>query len=195
MLHGGTGTIVVLFGSSGSGKTTLLEKLCQHHSELFSRLVTCTSRPRRHGETDGCDYYFRESSFFENSENLILKNVSDEGYHYALDPAHLEVPQPYALITLRKKGVLRLIQDGYRMAVVSLTVTDALREQRMRERGDAEADIQARMNQDTRSVEVESLHDIGSTVPIHFVDSSLAVEQNRISVVQFLSSLYPTPLS
>jgi len=193
MPHSGTGTIVVLFGSSGSGKTTLLEDLCQHHPDLFCRLVTCTSRPRRREEIDGRDYYFRDASFFENNENLILKNVSDEGYYYALDPAHLEVPQPYALITLRRKGVLRLIEGGHRMAIVSLTITDALREQRMRERGDAEAAIQARMNQGTHSVEAESLHSIASTVPVHFVDSSFAVEQNRISAVEFLASLCSSP--
>ena len=61
--------IYVIVGPSGSGKTSLglyMETLG------IVKLVTCTNRPRRTGETDGKDYYFVNDAFFE-SENFLEK--------------------------------------------------------------------------------------------------------------------------
>ena len=189
----GTGTIVVLFGPSGSGKTTLLEALWRGNPELFCRLVTCTSRAKRHGEIDGYDYHFRDTHFFENNQGLILNNVSEEGHHYALDQAHLQVPQPYTLITLRRKGVLTLLRSHYNVAAVCLEISDSLREVRMRARGDAETDIQSRMNVKGNGVEAECLYDLEDQIPLCSVDSSLALETNQAAVVEFLATLRMSP--
>jgi len=57
------GKLIVVSGPSGSGKTTIARKMM----ELFPSLefsVSATTRPKRPGEVDGCDYYFLSKSAF-----------------------------------------------------------------------------------------------------------------------------------
>ncbi len=57
------GKLIVVSGPSGSGKTTIARKMI----DLFPSLefsVSATTRPKRPGEVDGCDYYFLSKSAF-----------------------------------------------------------------------------------------------------------------------------------
>ena len=59
-----TGRMIVICAPSGTGKSTLLNRLKKDHPEL-EWSVSCTTRPKRNGETDGIDYHFIEKSDFE----------------------------------------------------------------------------------------------------------------------------------
>ena len=65
--HPGTkarGSIIVVSAPSGSGKTTLIKRLLEAVPALkFS--VSYTTRPPRHGEKDGRDYFFVPREEFE----------------------------------------------------------------------------------------------------------------------------------
>lgn len=51
------GKIFCLMGKSSSGKDTIYKKLLEQDLPLRT-IVPCTTRPIRHGETDGVEYYF-----------------------------------------------------------------------------------------------------------------------------------------
>ena len=50
--------IIALIGESGAGKDTMQRETCLAHPLMFHPIVSCTTRPRRDNETDGCDYHF-----------------------------------------------------------------------------------------------------------------------------------------
>ncbi len=58
------GLLLVVSGSSGSGKSTVLRRWLERHPEVWFS-VSCTTRPRRRGETDGDHYHFITRQQFE----------------------------------------------------------------------------------------------------------------------------------
>jgi guanylate kinase len=63
-LPSGPGLLLVISGPAGSGKTTLCDELLAA-APRARRVVTCTSRPPRPGETGGVDYHFLAPAQFE----------------------------------------------------------------------------------------------------------------------------------
>ena len=55
--------LLVLSGPSGAGKTTVAQRLLLGNERL-ARVVTCTTRMPREGETDGVDYHFLSDGEF-----------------------------------------------------------------------------------------------------------------------------------
>lgn len=49
--------LIVITAPSGAGKSTIVKKLLTHNP-LLSFSVSCTTRPKRDGETNGQQYYF-----------------------------------------------------------------------------------------------------------------------------------------
>lgn len=63
------GFLFVVFGPSGVGKTTIVTEILARSGtdELrptLSRIITCTTRPKRDGEKDGVDYFFMSKENF-----------------------------------------------------------------------------------------------------------------------------------
>jgi guanylate kinase len=58
------GIIFILSAPSGAGKTTLYHELRKIHPEI-KLSVSCTTRARRSGEVDGCDYRFISARQFD----------------------------------------------------------------------------------------------------------------------------------
>lgn len=57
------GLFFVVSAPSGTGKTTLVNRLLAEFPEI-RRSVSCTTRPPRHGEKEGVDYYFIDDGKF-----------------------------------------------------------------------------------------------------------------------------------
>ena len=47
--------LIVVSGPAGSGKTTLCSRLTEAYPQAIRRVITCTTRAPRAGETDGVD--------------------------------------------------------------------------------------------------------------------------------------------
>ena len=77
------GIMFVLSSPSGAGKTTLARQLLADNSDLVPS-VSVTTRPMRHNECHGKDYYFvspREyKDMIDNQEFLEYATVHDNGY-------------------------------------------------------------------------------------------------------------------
>lgn len=66
------GRLIVISGPSGSGKTTIRDRLLRLLPELECS-VSYTTRPPRHGEKDGRDYFFISKEEFQ-------KRIKDGGF-------------------------------------------------------------------------------------------------------------------
>jgi len=71
------GEIFILTGPSGVGKTEILKRLLANPELNLQKVITCTTRAKREGETEGKDYYFISKDEFLNG----LKN--NEFFEYA----------------------------------------------------------------------------------------------------------------
>jgi guanylate kinase len=58
------GLMLVLSSPSGAGKTTIARRMLEQDANLRMS-VSATTRPKRHGETEGVDYYFLDADTFE----------------------------------------------------------------------------------------------------------------------------------
>ena len=151
--------LVVISAPSGGGKTTICQQLLAARPDM-TRVVTCTTREPRKGETDGVDYYFLDATSF-------LKRVQAGNF---LEHATV-YGQSYGTLKSEVLGKLRLGKDvllnvdvqgaaaireraaedpEFKRALVSVFLTPPsaiVLEQRLRRRGtDAPAAIQKRLS-------------------------------------------------
>src|SRR4051812_45333378 len=77
------GRMIVICAPSGTGKSTLLNRLKKDHPEL-EWSVSCTTRPKRAGETDGIDYHFIEKTDFEKQidEGMFIEWAKVHSNYY-----------------------------------------------------------------------------------------------------------------
>lgn len=77
------GKIIIIVAPSGTGKSTLIKQLVDDIPRL-EWSVSCTTRPRRNGETNGVDYFFMTAKEFltkkENNEFLEWAQVHSNYY-------------------------------------------------------------------------------------------------------------------
>lgn len=76
-------TIISIAGPSLAGKTVLKSKLVEQD---FIELVTCTTRPMRHGEKNNIDYYFLSKEQFEKDiqNGELIEYTEHVGNYYGL---------------------------------------------------------------------------------------------------------------
>jgi len=78
-----SGLLLVMTGPSGVGKSTLVASVREQIPEVeFS--VSCTTRPRRTGETHGSDYYFIDDAEFARRRDAgdFLEHATVHGNSY-----------------------------------------------------------------------------------------------------------------
>jgi guanylate kinase len=75
--------LVVLSGPSGVGKSTVISALRAKKPELWVS-VSATTRPPRHGETNGVQYHFLSDAEFDHwiEEGRFLEWATFAGYRY-----------------------------------------------------------------------------------------------------------------
>lgn len=142
--------LFVFVGDGGSGKTTLIAELTKRHPDKFRKVVTCTSRPPRISEIDGVDYHFLPVSYFLDNPDLVLIKQTEDGDYYGTKKVDLMSDTHRLLLPLRPAGVHKLANLGIdSIAVVHILITEDLKIERMRQRGDDEETIVRRLEFDT----------------------------------------------
>lgn len=114
------GILFLLSAPSGAGKTTVCRRLLSANQDL-ARIVTCTTRPPREGETNSLDYHFLSREEFKDKAdaNAFLESAEVHGHRYG---------------TL-KSGVLQKVEDG-KDALLNIDVQGAAL---LRRRAEAES--------------------------------------------------------
>lgn len=136
--------LLILIGKSGSGKDAVMRELTAKHG--FRRIVSTTTRPMRVGEQEGREYhYISKEQFLEGiargeyleyrSYDTLYNGIADTWFYGSpkmqLDPAENSI----AILDVQGAQDFISYYGKENCCVVEISVPNALREQRARERG------------------------------------------------------------
>ena len=120
------GLLFIVSAPSGGGKTTLCKKLLSvfHNSIVYS--ISVTTRPPRHGEKNGRDYWFiSDKRFFDMRKRKLLAEWAKVHGHYYGTPAKFMddaiASGKNVLLDLDIKGAMKL-KEKYHDAVCIFVV-------------------------------------------------------------------------
>lgn len=92
------GKIFYIMGKSSSGKDTIYKNLIENPELNLKNVVIYTTRPIRHGEKDGVEYFFTDEKAleeFEKSGRLIEKRKYDTmhgpWYYFTVDDGQIDL--------------------------------------------------------------------------------------------------------
>ncbi len=141
--------IYVLCGPGGAGKDTVLDKVVA--KGLATRVVSYTTRPRRHGEVKGKAYHFVSREEFEAklAAGDFIEHVTFNENYYGLPE------QPFkeslaegtdCIVVVESEGLKQLrALYGSMVEAIYLFASESRLRARMIERGDLEATVDKRM--------------------------------------------------
>lgn len=84
---------LVIIGASGVGKGTIINHLRDKYPELFSLVLSFTTRKPRPGEEHGVNYYFVSHYEFNSKISEMLEYKLVHKNWYGTSQAHLEYLQ------------------------------------------------------------------------------------------------------
>lgn len=107
---------IVLVGKGGSGKDYIREYLSTNRGMTFAK--SCTSRPRREGETDEYYYFLSKEEFEKKIQNEeFLQHVTFNGHYYG---TLKETFKESNLFIMNPDGVANLSEVDRKQCIVFL---------------------------------------------------------------------------
>jgi guanylate kinase len=176
--------MLILLGPSASGKTETAKIMINRYP--ISRVVTCTTRPKRMNEIDGFDYHFlNESTFKEkHSQGYFAETAVYNGYLYGTPLNELRDDK---LIILEPQGLRSFINlDVCDIVAIYFKTQEKCRIERMRHRKDKSDDIKKRIEQDRVDFnyeQIEGLDLIVDTTNISLTDLADLVYYNYTMIL------------
>lgn len=167
--------MLILLGPSASGKTESAKIMINRYP--ISRVVTCTTRPKRINEIDGFDYHFlNESDFFlKQKQGFFVETALYNGYYYGTPLNELNDDK---LIILEPKGLASFLSLGLNNIVAIYLKTDEhCRISRMRERNDKEEDIQKRILSDRDDFDLNKINGLDLVIDTSSITLSDLADQ------------------
>ncbi len=139
--------IYLICGKSGGGKTTVVEKLEQDYGYHVLKSHT-TRKPRHPNDTDHIYSTISDYMIAKENNTIVASTVFDHNYYWAtreqLEHCDLYIIDKDGIESLQKK------YDGSRQCVVIYIDVDPEEcINRMKKRGDKDADIWERLKHDT----------------------------------------------
>jgi guanylate kinase len=82
---------LIILGPSGVGKDTIINMLLKKYPDIFYKLPSYTTRPKRKGEKEGVDYFYITKEKFEvkRNQNKLIGIQEYNGNFYASDKSKL----------------------------------------------------------------------------------------------------------
>ena len=155
---------LVISAPSGGGKTVVRSGLLKL-DKRFAFSVTCTTRPKRSGETDGRDYYFVSAGQFARlrKEGRLLEWAVVHGNYYGTPvKSVVEVLEKgrIPVMTIDVKGA-RSVKRIFPEAVTVFLLPPDLKTlvQRLRGRGEAPGNVAVRLETARSEIKVASSFD------------------------------------
>lgn len=137
------GKIFCLMGKSSSGKDTIYKKLLEDASLGLHRIIPCTTRPIRDGETHGIEYFFyteEELSKLEQAGKIIELRQYDTVYgpwkYFTADDDQIDLSRSHYLIIGTLESYVKM-QDYFgrdSLIPIYICLDDGLRLQRALDR-------------------------------------------------------------
>lgn len=140
--------VLIILGAPGAGKTTRARALCEVPG--FRRWPSLSTRAPRDGEVDGFDYEFVDDDAFDDAlrQGRLLETVTlPDGTRRGL-PAPPATEPGEVLVAIVDVPAVPLVVAQFRegeVAVEHLEVSPEKLAERLRRRGDSEADIAMRL--------------------------------------------------
>lgn len=108
-----TDKLIVLSAPSATGKTTIIERLIKEFDGSLVKVVTCTTRTKREGESQGIDYRFLTKPEFKKyiQDGLFIEYSQVYNYLYGVLRRDIEA-QGTKIISLDSKGVANFRKLG-----------------------------------------------------------------------------------
>lgn len=180
--------LIILTGKTASGKDTVISKLLTRLPG-FRKVTTTTSRPPRHGEKNGVDYFFISKADFKSKidRDLFFEYVEYGGNFYGTEKTQLaNIGQGLIWrIDPSRAGKIRQLIDSP-ILVIYLTVPDSVVLERLKKRSFSQEEIEKRMKEDRKFWEEykESYDFVVENIPGKLdqtVDKIIKIIENRIS--------------
>lgn len=133
--------LIAIVGKSGSGKDTIYKKVVNQNTQ-FHKVIHITTRPKRDGEIEGVDYFFRTEQEIDTltKQKKIFCNLSFNDWSYALsrdcfDENHINIliSNPYELLFL-------MGQKDFEIKVFEIVAKDKTRLMRSLDRDEKNVD-------------------------------------------------------
>ncbi len=169
--------MLILLGPSASGKTESAKIMINRYP--ISRVVTCTTRPRRINEIDGFDYHFMTNDEFEihRQQGYFAETATYNNYLYGTPLNELKDDK---LIILEPQGLKSFLKlDVCDIVAIFLKTSETCRIDRMRERKDKMEDIMKRIRQDRIDFNYEQIEGL-----------DLIVDTTNISLTDLADIIY-----
>ena len=138
--------MLVIIGASGSGKTEIARILENEYG--FTKVVTCTTRPKRSEEKEGVDYHFLTEMEFKHksANNEFLETTIYNNYYYGTLYSDIKSNSILVLNPDGANALYKTFKD--QLKVYYLTTSVDIRRERMIHRGDNIRDINYRIIND-----------------------------------------------
>jgi guanylate kinase len=184
--------LIIFTAPSGAGKTTLVRHLLKTRKDVAFSISACT-RPPRHGEANGMDYYFLTTEEFERKvqrkEFVEYEEVYENQYYGTLrsEIERVWAAGKHVLFDIDVKGA-RSIKEAYGEHALSVFVKppsfEILKQRLINRKTEDEGSLRKRINRVREEMTYERVFDV--TLINNDLDTAL-VEAERL-VAQFLSS-------
>ncbi len=147
--------MLVLLGPSASGKTESAKIMINRYP--ISRVVTCTTRPKRINEIDGFDYHFFSYETFKKleKEDYFIETAKYNNNYYGTPKNELEDDK---FIILEPQGLKSFLAiNPCPIVAIYLKTEESIRISRMKERKDKMKDIQKRIASDRHDFDLNNI--------------------------------------
>ena len=181
--------VYVVSAPSGGGKTTLVNEVLSYFPGELFRVITCTTRAPRKGETHGIDYFFLTESEFEekrlNKEFLEYTKTYDHSYGTLKSSVEDLRKQGSVLLVIDVKGAMSVIPELKSVSIFIKPPSLEELERRIRLRmQDDESELKKRLLEANVELEKASLYDYNLvnddfTVAVDVIKSIIIAESFR----------------
>jgi len=178
--------MLILLGPSASGKTESAKIMLNRYP--ISRVVTCTTRPKRIGEIEGFDYHFLTDELYDKQkkEGYFAETASYNGYRYGTPLNEINDDK---LIILEPQGLASFLKLNLPSIVaIFLKTKEECRIDRMRIRKDLEIDIIKRIESDRIDFDLSKIEGLDLIIDTTNIELSELAKYIYESYLEILKS-------
>lgn len=161
--------MLVLIGPSASGKTESAKIMINRYP--ISRVVTCTTRPKRVNEIEGFDYHFLspEEFLLKKKQGYFIETTHYNQYYYGTPRNELGDDK---FIILDPIGLKSFLSLDVPLVAIYLKTKESIRIERMKLRKDKLVNIRSRIKDDRKEFNIDKIN--GLDLIIDTTDKSLS---------------------